>query len=126
MQINYSNFLNIIAVSEKAEEIKLTSQIYRLQSYHSVFSYFPSKTMHTDAHKPKRSTSFSFLPKHSSFFPTSLAPSISSELFLSSFCLSVLLDLHVCAFFYLLADLFPIGILLTFFLIKPQSEMQAT
>lgn len=83
MQINFSNFLDVISVSEKAEEINLTPQIYRLQSYHPAFSGFPLKTVHADTHKPQRSTTFGFLPKHSSFFPTPLAPSISSKL---SFC----------------------------------------
>jgi len=68
VKINFSNFLVVISVSEKDDEINLTLQIYRLQSYHSAFAGFPPKTMHTAAQKPWRSTTVSFLPKYSSFF----------------------------------------------------------
>lgn len=81
MQINFRNFLDVISISEKAEELNLTPQSYKLQPYHSTFSGFPLKTTRTDAQKPRSSTAFSFLHKHSSFCPTPLALSVSPKLF---------------------------------------------
>lgn len=64
-QINFSNILDAISISEKAEEVNQTPQIYIFQSHHSTFSGFPLKPMQTS---PKE-IRFSAPSKYSFSFP---------------------------------------------------------
>lgn len=111
--INLNNFLDVISISEKDEEINVTPPVYILQFYSAFFS-FPLKTMHTDTYKPCSSTTFSFFSKRSSFFPTSLAPSTSFKKWFCAFLLSNPAQLTVFCFLLPISHLFPIGILVTF------------